>query len=240
MEVQNGVKPYSLDDFFRVQGEFDLPDGKKIYLRSLSDNEQSIRRQAANLASRDKRLEFRDEESSAFIRFIAPLEYAADEDLIETILELSKRELQRDALLEFPQRHIPNPDDAELNEIHETLDKREAHWQEIIKQRQKYIEARSKELEKKLRDKWTREQKIARCRELTVENHSGAAFFDEFFDQLILLGSYKDEKRTKPWFASIEEVRELNPKIKAPLLAEIQRLNEVDVFALQDFSSTAS
>ena len=234
------VQAYTLDDFFRVQGEFDLPNGKKIYLRSLSDNEQSIRREAAIIASRNKRLELRDEKSPAFARLIEPLEHAEDEDLVQTIVALSVTEFQRDARDQFPRRHIPNPDDAELDEVHETLDKRDQHWQEVLEQRQKYIEGRSKELEKKVRDKWTRKQRVTRCRELQVNNQAMAAYFDEFLDHLILLGSYKDEKRTKPWFASIEEVRELNPKIKAPLLAEIQRLNEVDVFALQDFSSTAS
>jgi len=67
------VQAYTLDDFFRVQGEFDLPNGKKIYLRSLSDNEQSIRREAAIIASRNKRLELRDEKSPAFARLIEPI-----------------------------------------------------------------------------------------------------------------------------------------------------------------------
>ena len=239
MEVQNEeYKSYSLDDFYRVQGTFDLPDGKKIYLRSLSDDEQNMRRKAATVVSRNRRKELRDESSAAFADFVQPVEWAEDEDLTETIVVLSQQEFQQDAAIQFPRRQIPYPDEADLEEQHEVDDKREQRFLEIIEERRKYVEKRTEEFRKKVQD-WTREQRVAKCRELQIGNHAVQAYMEEFFDQLILLGSFSDKKRKKPYFKD-SDVKQLDPRIKAPLMAKLREINELDIFQLQTFSSTAS
>jgi len=238
MKDQNGYTLYSLDDFFRVQAEFDLPSGKKIYLRSLSDDEQSIRRKAAVVASRNRRKELRDHSTAAFADFVEPVEWAEDEDLTETIVVLSQQEFQQDAAIQFPRRHIPYPDDADLEEQHDVDDKRDEHWREVIEQRAEYVSKRTEAYREKVQN-WTREQRIAKCQELTVANHAVQAYMEEFFNQLILLGSFKDEKRKKQYFGN-SDLKELDPRIKDPLLAELRKINEVDIFQLQTFSSTAS
>lgn len=239
MEVQNEeYSSYSLDSFYRVQGEFTLPDGKKIYLRSLSDDEQNIRRKAAVVASRNARKELRDDSTAAYADFVQPVEWAEDDDLTETIVALSQQEFQQDATVQFPRRQIPYPDEANLEEQHEVDDGREKHWLEVIEERRKYVEKRTEDFRKKVQ-KWTREQRVAKCQELQVGNHAVQAYMEEFFDQLVLLGCFSDKKRSKRQFKN-SDVKQLDPRIKDPLLAKLREINELDIFQLQTFSSTAS
>ena len=234
------MEDYTLDRFFRVQGEVKLPDGSTIYLRSLSDSEMGMRRKAAMLAALKRRQELQDENGAAFRNFIAPLSDADDEDLTQTIINLSVREFTREAIENYPQRHIPYPDDAELKERLDVDEKRDAHRRDVLKKREKYILQRSTNLEKTVRDKWTREQRIAKCVQLQKENQATAAFVEEDGCHLIFLGCFKDRKRKKSYFASPAQADELDTRVKAKLYQELITLNKVDVFAVQDFSSTES
>lgn len=230
---------YTLDRFFRVQSDFALPKKGTIYLRSLSDDEMGMRQKAAVLAARNKRLELRDESSAAFIELVDVIQYAVDEELVDTIVSLSEPQFQREALEAYPRRHIPYPDDAELEEQMDTDEKRDQHWEEIFKQRKEHVEKRSEKHRTEV-EEWPREKRVSKCQNLQISNEAMAAYIQEENAQLILLGSFSNKKRTKPYFSSVADVRELSPKVKEPLLIELRRLNEVDIFAVQGFSSTAS
>jgi len=230
---------YSLDRYFRVKAEVKMPDGSVAYIRSLSDDEMSVRRKAATVASRNRRMSLRDESSSAFLDFVQPVENAPDDELVETIVALSQQEFQQQAADRFPRRHIPYPDDADLEEQHEVDSKREEHWEEIFKARMDYVKERSESYREQVQN-WTREQRVTKCKDLVAANHSLVAFLEEQADQLIFLGCFSDEKRKKRYFTSVEDVRQLHPGVKRRLASEIQRINELDVFELEGFSSTAS
>jgi len=234
------VEDYTLDRFYRVQGEVQLPDGSTIYLRSLSDSEIGIRRKAAVLAARGRREELRDEKGAAFRDFIKPIPDADDGDLVNTIVALSQGDFTREAVEKYPRRHIPYPDDADLDERLEVDDQRDAHWQQVIQDRAKYMEGRSQTHEKAVRDKWTREQRVAKCVDLQKSNQAMSAYLEEDERQLLLLGSFKDKKRKQRYFTSSAMIGELDTRVKTRLRDELNNLSQVDVFAVQGFSSTES
>jgi len=233
------VKDYTLDQYLRVLDEMPLPDGKAIYLRSLSDNEMKLRREAAMLASRNKRIELRDESSAAFLKFLAPLDDEDNENLIKAILSMSRPDFSSEADERYPLVHMPYPDDAELEERLDIDEKRKEHRVRIMDDRREYIEGREKSREKELQE-WDREKLIAVCKDKVTTNQLMAAYIEEHERQLVFLGSFSDKKRTKSFFKEAKEVGELNKDIYKAVFAKIREINEVDMFALEGFSSTES
>jgi hypothetical protein len=233
------MQDYSLDQYLRVLDEIPLPNSKVIYLRSLSDNEMKLRREAAMLASRNRRIELRDESSAAFLQFIIPLNDETDENLIRAILSMSRPDFSADAEERHPFVHLPYPDDAELEERLDIDEQRKERRIQIIEERRKYIENAEKALEEKLQG-WSREQLIATCREKVISNQLMAAYVEEHSRQLVFLGSFSDKKRTKRFFKDVEETGEINKDIYRPLFDKLKAINEVDIFALEGFSSTES
>lgn len=234
------MKDYTLDRFYRVQDEVGLPDGKTIHLRSLSDGEMGIRRKAAMLAARACREELRDENGAAFRDFIAPIADADEEDLIQTIVSLSQSDFAREAVESHPRRHIPYPDDADLEERLAVDEKRDAHWKSVREARTAHVEGRSKAYEERVRNDWSREQRVAKAGELQKTNQAMAAYLKEDELQLILLGCFKDKKRKQLYFKSAAVIEKLDARVKIRLRDELNALNQVDIFTIQGFSLTES
>lgn len=234
------MKDYTLDRFYRVQDEVKLPDGKMIYLRSLSDGEMGIRRKAATLAARACREELRDENGAAFRDFIAPITDADDEDLVQVIVSLSQNDFAREAVESNPRQHIPYPDDADLEERLKVDENRDAQWKSVREARTAHIEGRSEAYEERVRNSWSREQRVAKAEELQKTNQAMAAYLIEDELQLIFLGCFKDKKRKRLYFKSAAVIESLDARVKIRLRDELNALNRVDIFTIQGFSSTES
>lgn len=233
------MQDYTLDQYLRVLEEMPLPDGRVIYLRSLSDNEMKLRQKAAMIASRSKRVELRDENSAAFLEFLAPLNDEEEGNLIQAILSMSRPDISGEAEDRYPLVHMPYPDDAELEERLDIDEQRKEHRVRVMDDRRKYIEGREKEREKEL-EGWDRERLIGACKEKVISNQLMVAYLEEHERQLILLGCFTDKKRTKPFFKTTEEATSLNKDIYRGIFKKLREINEVDIFALEGFSSTES
>ena len=233
------MQDYSLDQYLRVLDKMPLPDGRVIYLRSLSDNEMKLRQKAAMVASRSKRVELRDENSAAFLEFLAPLNDEEEGNLIQAILSMSRPDISGEAEDRYPLVHMPYPDDAELEERLDIDEQRKEHRVRVMDDRRKYIEGREKERKKEL-EEWDRERLIPACKEKVISNQLMVAYLEEHERQLILLGCFTDKKRTKLFFKTTEEATSLNKDIYRSLFRKLREINEVDIFALEGFSSTES
>ena len=233
------MQDYTLDQYLRVLDEMPLPDRRVIYLRSLSDNEMKLRQKAAMFASRNKRAELRDENSAAFLEFIAPLNDEEEGNLVQAILNMSRPDFSAEAEERYPLIHMPYPDDAELEERLDVDEERTARRVRIMDDRRKYNEDREKTRKAEL-EEWDRERLIGVCKEKVISNQLMVAYVEEHERQLLLLGSFSDEKRTKPFFKNVEELTKLNKDVYRQLFATLREINEVDIFALEGFSSTES
>lgn len=233
------MQDYTLDQYLRVLEEMPLPDGRVIYLRSLSDNEMKLRQKAAMFASRTRRVELRDENSAAFLEFLAPLNDEEVENLVKAILSMSRPDTSSEAEDRYPLVHMPYPDGAELEERLDIDEQRKEHRVRVMDDRRKYIEDREKEREKEL-EGWDKERLIAACKEKVISNQLMVAYLEEHERQLILLGCFSDKKRMKPFFKTSEEATNLNKDIYRSIFAKLREINEVDIFTLEGFSSTES
>lgn len=225
---------YDLDDFFRVTTKLELPGGKTLYLRALSDWETRQRTEAALVASTKRRRELRDSESVAHATYIEPIEFGIEEDLRNTIAVLESRNVATDVVDEMPVPYIPFPDDASLEERQDVVEKREQAEKNTEKDRKKAIKARVKKIEKHLAKK-KKAYLVGRCKTAQINAQALVAYVEEFNRQGVFYSCFKDENRAERFFESPEETSNLPPLIYDKLLAEYATIDRAQVQDLETF-----
>lgn len=128
-----------LDDFYRVCNDTALPDGKKVYVRTLSDTEIQARGEysiAQQLIIHDQ---LRDTESALYRLKVLPLLASSDEDIIESLAEIRRADLVQEATEQFPLDFFPYPDNPTEEEKLETVQRQRAHEESVYAARAKYV-----------------------------------------------------------------------------------------------------
>lgn len=190
-----------------------------IHLRTLSGVQDELRTDTALAASQIAKTDLEDKKSVLYKNHIAPLLGLHREGLLEVV-----RQLQRGLFVRMAQWKVESfgepdaPEEAlsgtdiikrpDLGDVMDWMDKKDSTRGELEKRRTEWVIKQMEVLEKELK-----KLKIRQLRDRTVELHKGAimdrAYNREWDYQTVLMGSFKGENCTKPFFGTIQEVRGL-------------------------------
>lgn len=227
----------TLDRLFRAVKVVDMPDGKQIRVRALSDMEVQERNRFA-LAARyvaEKRLANHD--SIEYQATLLPLEDATPDVLRATLLSYQQFDLSNKAAEQHPYRYIPEPDKATDEEKLDTLRQREEQEKTVEANRAVYIKA---EIEKYTALLTEKEEGFLRreCTKRTAEFFGREAFSEAYANYEIWMSvEGVDGKR---YFSTQAEVSSVPTSVKGKLYGEIREVNSLDPLAFAGKSATDS
>ena len=128
-----------LDDFYRVCNDTVLPDGKKVFVRTLSDTEIQARGEYSIMQQLIIQDQLRDTESALYRLKVLPLLASSDEDIIESLAEIRRADLLQEATEQFPLDFFPYPESPTEEEKLETLKRQREHEESVYAARAKYV-----------------------------------------------------------------------------------------------------
>ena len=205
-----------------------------ITIRALSDLDVRERDRIALEASRVEADELRDEGSEKHGELIAPLLEISDDEMRAAIVAFQGRQFWRDIEAELTYEYIPFPDDATLEERQEVLRKREAHEEQVRKERATVIAKRIAALDEKVQN-WTTEVLQREVQRRSVAAHSMAKYADVWNYVTLVLACFKDGK---PLFEKWDDVPEMSSRVVEKLFAVYREVDSVDVWELEKNFST--
>jgi hypothetical protein len=131
---------FRLDEFFRTHNDdVELPSGEKVSVRVLSDAEIQARSEYALSEQLKVQDALRDDSTDLYRLKVAPLLEATTEGLIETLAEVRRVDLMREANELFSLDFFPYPDDATEEEKLDTLRRQKDHESNVYATRAQYI-----------------------------------------------------------------------------------------------------
>ena len=190
-----------------------------VYLRTLSGIQDEQRTDAAFAASMTARAERKDEDSTLYKNHLAPL-YTLDRESLKEVVRILQRGLYvRESRWRIEPYANPEPPEEVVSTTGEKVLSKPGL--EDMLDWQKQNEALREELEER-RKQWVEEQMAnlnldemddEALLEKAVQLHEGAiierAYSKEWDDYTIFFASYKNKKCTRPFFASVQEVKDL-------------------------------
>ncbi len=194
-------------------------DSVTIHLRTLGGLQDEQRTDAALAASMIARTELEDKKSQLYRNHIAPLLGLNRDGLVEVIVSLQRGLFVREARWRVEPYGDPDaPEETvtatqvlskpDLDDILDWKDWQDSLHGELEERRTEWVAEQVKALEKELA-----KLKVKELRDRAVDLHKGSiierANNREWDWQTVFLGSFKDEKCTKPFFRDLQEVRDL-------------------------------
>ena len=188
-----------------------------VHLRTLGGVQDEQRTDAALAASMKARAELEDKKNVLCINHIAPLLSLNRDGLVEVITSLQRGLFLREARWRVEPRGDPDaPEEMlvgtdivrkpDLNDILDWKDKQDSLRGELEKRRTEWVAERVKALEKEL-------EEADDLQDRAIDLHKAAiierAYNREWDYQTVFLGSFKDKRCKKPFFKSVQEVRDL-------------------------------
>lgn len=229
---------YFLNDLCTVCKQYTLPNRVVVSVRALSDVEQRQRelealRLSATLAERLK-----DEQSADYQSIILPLLQGEPDALKNNLLAFKRIDATREAALTIRPRYLPFPDNASDEEKRDVVIAREKQNATIAEEKQVYV---TKELEKTrllletLPDADLRHQ----LKRYAINGSSYNLYSDEYIRQTVYISTETEDGKRR-YFASVDEVRRLNPKVRDFLWRAYVEVDSIDPFNLPSPSVTES
>ena len=212
-----------LDKLFRTTTDVELPGGRTVSVRVLSDPDMRVRDDMAQRAFRRVARAFRDEEGDEYINNVAPLDDANDDSLRSLLVALHSVIVRQEAVREIRPTVIPEPEGAAPDEKIEVEDRRDAEDKRVQKERVAHIEARLNKYRKSL-EELDSDALLDRARAGISAPFSTDAADEEFTCWTIHLS-------TDGAF-DVEDVRNMHPAIKDKLMEAYLEVDQIDPFDL--------
>jgi len=219
---------FHIDKFFRVSTETHLPDGTAITVRTLSDVELKARQAHAVSILGQTAQKLRNPESEEHKSRIAPLSEVTNESLVETLVSTWRPEWIGEARESQRMMIFPYPDDASDVEKADVDRKQKEHEQATFAERAKYLANRELAFREKVGG-WDRETILKNV----VDRAVGLYALDESLQEQDYYTIWRGvERDSKSHWASVDEVRQLNPKVVSELLRVYQEVDSQDPWEL--------
>jgi hypothetical protein len=212
-----------LDKLFRTTTDVELPGGRTVSVRVLSDPDIRVRDDMSQRAYRRVARAFRNEESEEYINNVAPLDDASDDSLRSLLVALHSVAVRHEAVREFRPAVIPEPEGATPDEKIEVEDKRDAEDERVQKERIAHIEGRLNKYRKSLKE-LDPKALLDRAKAGISAPFSTDAADEEFMCWTIHLstdGAFE-----------VEDVRNMHPAIKDKLMEAYLEVDRIDPFDL--------
>lgn len=221
----------TLDRLYRAKTNVTLPGGVVVQVRALSDAERRSKQQSAIRASLRLEQAFNDPESDAYIVHIMPLEKSERDELVEIYVAWAQNDAVRQAPEVIKDEYIPLPEKATEQDIKDTMQRRDKSEDAIANQRRAYVQERAEVARKKAQempDADLRREAIARRKYLTALEQ---ALIEDSLQTVLVC----TEKDGQPFFADIEEVKNLDSRVLDALLTEQRKVDSLDPWAVAKF-----
>jgi hypothetical protein len=218
-----------IEDLFRWKGELEITDNEgnvieTLYQRVVGDHDIQKSRIEALKASKLLRRALKDENSDEYLTSVPEEDQYTKEELIALILFSNYSIFRQQAELRVEEKKVKEPrSDSDLEEQEEYISALEEEKKSYEERLNKDISEQSEKLEKELRGKtdaeifeiYKKNQVELLCRYRMME------IFDEF---ATFYGTYKDNKFKERRFETIEDFRDLAPRIKGQILENYKML----------------
>jgi len=219
---------FHIDKFFRVSKETELPDATAITVRTLSDVELKARQAHAVSILGQTAQKLRNPESEEHKSRIAPLSEVTNESLVETLVSTWRPEWIGEARESQRMMIFPYPDDAGDIEKADVDRKQKEHEQAVFAERTKYLTNRELSFREKAKG-WDRDTILKNV----VDRAVGLYALDESLQEQDYYTIWRSvEIDNKPHWSSLEDVRQLNPKVVSELLRVYQEVDAQDPWEL--------
>jgi hypothetical protein len=220
---------FRLDEFFRVcDDNVELPSGEKVSVRVLSDVEIQARAEYAISEQLKVSDLLRDPTSEMYRLKILPLLDATDEGLVDTLAEVRRVDLAREANETIPMDFFPYPDDATEDEKLDTLRRQREHESNVYSTRARYIVDNEMAYRKKVAE-LPRETLVMNAKSVASRLYVIKAQIDaELYYTVATAFSTLDGK--KRW--TIEQVKNLPGKVLDFLMSKYQEIDRTDPWEL--------
>ena len=207
-----------------------------VHLRTLSSIQDELRADGSMAATRLVQAHLEDADSNQFQVHIAPLNVLGQNGLKGIVSLLQRGLFVRDS--RWMVEPIANPDPPQdslsgtqivkrpnIKDMTKWKDTEDSLREELAERRNEWVKERMDGLEKELA-----EMEIEELRELAIGLHRlsimDRAWNKEWDYQTIFHGSYKDKKCTKPFWKSVQEVKELPKHIFSQIARAYRELDE--------------
>ena len=228
---------FLLDDLARVFTEVELPNGRALRVRALSDTELRQRDMEALAVSARLAQRLKDSNTAEYAGVILPLLEAPVEGMRQTLLSFRYLSATREAARSITPQYIPFPEGAEEEERREVVLRREGQMKELAEKRGAEVKRLVDETQVEL-SALGEEDLTRRIRESAASASADGVFADESVHWTIYMACEKPGGGR--FFGSIEEVRSLGNAVRAMLYLKYNEVDRVDPFHLPSPSVTGS
>lgn len=220
---------FRLDEFFRTcNDDVALPTGERVSVRVLSDIETQERSEFAIAEQLKVSDALRNPESDLYRLKIDPLLTATDEGLIETLAEVRRVDLAREASDVATLDFFPYPDDATEDEKLDTLRRQREHESNVYATRARYILDNEAKYREKLAQ-MSRQQLLDNAKSAATRLYIIKAQIDAELYYTVAR-AYSDLHGSPRW--TIEQVKNLPGRLLDFLMSEYRKVDAVDPWEL--------
>jgi len=219
-----------LDDLCRVAKAVELPNGKRLRIRALSDTEQRERDLEALRVSAVFQKALRNEDSREYQAILLPFAESTPEEKRNALTAYRMLSAVREAAQNIRPRFIPFPDNASEDERRDVLNQRLEQMTKITEQRRAETERLVEETKRQVAD-LNGDGLSALLRKHAISASADGLYTDEFVNQTIYLASETEDGSAR-FYASPQVVRSLHAKVRNKLFDEYLEVDAVDPFLL--------
>lgn len=212
-----------VDDLFRVCGEVEVY-GRKVYLRTLTEAQDSTRVEYALEGARALRKKLRSDEGNKDHRFRNVLEMN-EKELRDLAVMLHRTRMERTAINEVLQGDSPEPpENPSLGDVMDAMDANEEARKETERKRREWVDERVETFKNEIAE-WGEDRLREWVRDETIASICDAEFATLFTRATIALCCYRDPEMKKPYFSDIDSVREASQRFHDVVLRAYRELD---------------
>jgi len=213
----------NLSKLFRWNRKVDITEGNNVlatvYVRLVGDTDFQEAKSVALRRSKELRIKLRDPDSEEHKSNFLDITSLTRDELVMGISFGELPDYRDEALLQVPEKHLPELPDAPTLEQQEEYEAKEKEiWNERAKFISDFIEKKAEERRKEL-DKVEDIDKLREMYTHSVINMKCTEEFTKIFREYqVYKGTFNDAKFTQLAFDSYEEFEECAPQLKNQLL----------------------
>lgn len=218
---------FRLDEFFRVSKDVELPDGKVVTVRVLSDIDTQARSDYA-LSEQAKMVELlKDSTSDVYKTRIAILGDSATESLIDIVCDIKRMDYVREAYDLHRTDFYVFPDNATDEEKVNVLQRQAQHEREVREAQTNYVINAENNLRAKL-EKMEHASLVEMAKSAAVNTYGVRARL--LADRHWVIANAFEVDGKPVW--TIDSVKELPGKVQDFLVAQYQEVDSIDPWEL--------
>lgn len=229
---------YWLDDLCRVAQVVDLPNGRRVRVRSLSDVERRACDMDALRTSAVLAEALKDESSKEYQAILLPVIQGGAEKLREALISYRYLSATREMARTIQPDYIPFPDNPSEDERREVITKRGEHLKAISDKRTEGTKLLVDELRVKLEGLGDEDLLLLFKKHASTGN-ADAMYSDEYVRQAVYVACETEDGSAK-FFKSRDEASGVPAKIRTLLWGALIEADTLDPFLLTSRSATES